>query len=638
MANYIVPSTSTTTRRYYKYKYWKYQEENWTQPVFTSMVADDGSYIVASGHGNNQQPWKAMDGIIPNKNNGDAEWASTDTLAGYWMVRFPYKIRVTGLVHYNMYSDTAKNKPIVGRFWADTQKTIPIGDQISTSTSSAAATTIANIPANGVITDTIYFEKISSKVYGGIGELVITAKKISSTVVESNSSDYDYRTIVEGSASSYDFYSDVTPRNDKCFTTKAKNYCKQLYWRHNKDGSNNGSEEGGTVAGIVLPLTSNTSCGVITSKDTSDTGSGYEFLDGNASTDWWDTKSDTSWWQWQLPVPIRITGIRIVSTCMTNSARFYTSSAKTTPIGDNIVITTTDSTSTTITGIPSSGIVTDCIYFEATKHPSDWRISYRELYLTYTVVNDTPTVPEDPEVTYPSDTYPIIPATKSNYNFTSIVKRPAFMGDATVHTYWKPVCNVTHPLYTINGYCSITYTGNEWANTERLIKSSLSSLECSCAGTSTYVEIDLGEVVQLGHISALCRTNNLSTAGNIRVEYLAGGGVFKPLGTSQNSFIEVDGSDISTYHKFYRLTVYGPVITRKLRIYGYTGDNGNTPSSSNKLQIIQGGLSFYDVKTVTSMVEALPTIGDYYFETDTVIGPSSYEYTEDVTTKYTAQH
>lgn len=118
---------------------------------------------------------------------------------------------------------------------------------------------------------------------------------------------------------------------------------------------------------------------VITTSNEYSTYNSWKAMDGiksgtNAATGWGVNKtSATQWWQLKLPYQIRITGIKVYHRYDTTPAnanvvgRFYTSSNMTTPIGDTLNDTSaTNWKEFTISGIPSSGIVTDTLYFRKT--------------------------------------------------------------------------------------------------------------------------------------------------------------------------------------------------------------------------------------------------------------------------------
>jgi hypothetical protein len=150
-----------------------YAMANWSQPVFTTYTASDGSTITAGNQeaGYGEYSWKAMDGIT----TGDNFWG-TNVTATWWQVTFPHKIAITRLIHYNRNGADYAN--ITGRYWTGPEMTNPIGAAF-TLAGSWATRTVYNNAATAIITDKIYFQKTGGGVYAGIGEVVLTAKKIS---------------------------------------------------------------------------------------------------------------------------------------------------------------------------------------------------------------------------------------------------------------------------------------------------------------------------------------------------------------------------------------------------------------------------------------------------------------------------
>lgn len=169
------------------YKYYKYTYENWTQPIATGQTTaiDGGNMVItATNQYSSSAPWLAMDGTTNNL------WVMNETAAGYWQLKLPYKIIVTGLTFYNI---SGRNKTNVARFYTDSSLSTPIGDQFSAVNSDFGQTVVSGIPAEGIETDTIYLK--TSSAYGtssGMSELKITAKRRTGSV-ESTSSDYDYK-------------------------------------------------------------------------------------------------------------------------------------------------------------------------------------------------------------------------------------------------------------------------------------------------------------------------------------------------------------------------------------------------------------------------------------------------------------
>jgi hypothetical protein len=157
-----------------------YATTAWTQPVFTAYTAADGSVISASSDdGDYSRAWRAMDG---NTSGGDGNfWCTGNSATGWWQVAFPYKITMTVLVHYNRNNATYAN--ITGRYWTSNAMTTPIGAAFTLATSWGTSTRY-NSTANPIITNIIYFQKTAGNGYSGIGEVVITARKLSYEVPE----------------------------------------------------------------------------------------------------------------------------------------------------------------------------------------------------------------------------------------------------------------------------------------------------------------------------------------------------------------------------------------------------------------------------------------------------------------------
>lgn len=138
-------------------------------------------------------------------------------------------------------------------------------------------------------------------------------------------------------------------------------------------------------------LTSNNSYGVVSASSVSaDTCAYYKALDGNTTGGsgdgtWWECARGvtTGWWKWELPVTLNITAIKFYARGYNNAnitARFYTSSDKTTPIGNQFSSNGTLWQSQNITGIPSDGIKTNCIYLDITA--GDSYVGVGEIQLT----------------------------------------------------------------------------------------------------------------------------------------------------------------------------------------------------------------------------------------------------------------
>ncbi|MDR3117602.1 MAG: hypothetical protein LBT98_03460 [Puniceicoccales bacterium] len=151
-----------------------YTTAPWSQPIFTGYTAGDGSVISAGNYQAtySEYPWKAMDGY----STGDGRFWGTTATTTWWKVVFPYKILLTGLVHYSRYNSTYA--AVQGRYWAEEAMQTPIGSAINGPSTSNWSTTVYDDSAHPIVTDRIYFQKTGGHENGGIGEVVITARKL----------------------------------------------------------------------------------------------------------------------------------------------------------------------------------------------------------------------------------------------------------------------------------------------------------------------------------------------------------------------------------------------------------------------------------------------------------------------------
>ena len=171
-------------------KYYKYQYSSWTQPTLTSEVTKvnegciscvskgeyaDGSTIEASHY--------VMDGIKSGTTLGTF-WSSKSN-PSYWRVTYPYLIKITAVKVYNRYQ-TVGAAAVTCNAYTDTKKSQRIGSEFVVPAGNWSSINIPDIPASGIITDTLYIETNGQ----GLGEIEITATKV--TVIESTSIDYDF--------------------------------------------------------------------------------------------------------------------------------------------------------------------------------------------------------------------------------------------------------------------------------------------------------------------------------------------------------------------------------------------------------------------------------------------------------------
>lgn len=333
--------------------YWKWAA--WTQPVFSgSNIASDGSETSGYGTYRGSAPYGAMDGVKSGGDVANTTWEANATSGHWWKVKFPYKIKITGLLHYNRYG-SGTTAIVTGRFYADDLMSIPIGDQFTSPRNPWSQTQVENIPAEGIVTDTIKFYKSGGDTHAGIGELDITATKL-----------------VEGSAEDYDFIEWST--TCRAFVERVPHYFKWNPWEQ-------------------PVLTSNTSYGVVTCSAESTTAGQKAFnasdgVKSGTAYSHWVSDASTGWWQWKLPVKLKITKIVFYNRYRDNlniTGRFYTDSSKTIPIGNSFSPAATSWAAVTVYD-NAEGIITDTIYFDKTAGSQYNGIG--ELEITATVLEE----------------------------------------------------------------------------------------------------------------------------------------------------------------------------------------------------------------------------------------------------------
>ena len=154
--------------------------EEWTQPIITANTTTTtaGNIVctASSQYSDAYGAWKALDGIL----SGSDAWASvTAETKGWWQVKFPYKLKITGLTFYSSHGTSNNYLSKDCQFFTSADMTTPIGNAFVGSTVAFTPTQITGIPAEGVITDTIYLNITSSNSSGiGMGGLQITAEKV----------------------------------------------------------------------------------------------------------------------------------------------------------------------------------------------------------------------------------------------------------------------------------------------------------------------------------------------------------------------------------------------------------------------------------------------------------------------------
>lgn len=168
---------------YRGFKYYKYQ--SWTQPALssnTTTVTEGNIVVSASSNYSGEDPWRALDG-----NNSGTSFAFNSVPTGWWQVKFPYKLRITGLT-FCQRENAGSYRTNTARFYTSSDKSTPIGNEFNPPATSYAQTVVSDIPSAGIITDTIYLDVTDGLTSAGMSELIITAQK----VIAGTSSSYDY--------------------------------------------------------------------------------------------------------------------------------------------------------------------------------------------------------------------------------------------------------------------------------------------------------------------------------------------------------------------------------------------------------------------------------------------------------------
>lgn len=146
----------------------------WTQPKLKTDT-DYGVVSASSFYNANNTPafpWGASDGLV----QGGMDWAPNNQTPAWWNWDLPQYIKIKGLTHYNK-NNQSSNTSITARFYTDRSLVTPIGDQIVTPNTNYFETVIQNIPAEGVKTKSLYFNKTAGgSGYSGMAEVVITAE------------------------------------------------------------------------------------------------------------------------------------------------------------------------------------------------------------------------------------------------------------------------------------------------------------------------------------------------------------------------------------------------------------------------------------------------------------------------------
>lgn len=219
-------------------------------------------------------------------------------------------------------------------------------------------------------------------------------------------------------------------------------------------------------------LTSNTSYGVVTGSSYSGSRYYYCISDGkipttnDASDNWGTNNTAIGWVNWTLEEEILIKGIKIYNRSHTTAvdytltgARFYTDSTKTTPIGEEFEILTSQGIYE-LTTIPEEGIKTNNIYFYKTGS-------------TYSGIGEL-------EITADK----VVQSTYKDWDFYETIRE--------VRKFYK---NVSDYTYTAT---------SGWSNVSNVFDGSADTY-ATCGTATDYIEIDFGKEV---YIDSFVATGN----------------------------------------------------------------------------------------------------------------------------------
>ena len=159
----------------------------WVQPNISANITsvEQGDIVItSSGATSGYDAWKAIDA------NSSDWWTHESTSNGWWQIKFPYKLLIKGLKFYQKGSTLGTKE---AQFYTSEDKLTPIGAQFIAPETANAEVVIEQIPAQGIITDTIYLDITSdynNKV--GMSNLVIEAEKYITTVTKNKNSHIFY--------------------------------------------------------------------------------------------------------------------------------------------------------------------------------------------------------------------------------------------------------------------------------------------------------------------------------------------------------------------------------------------------------------------------------------------------------------
>lgn len=244
-------------------------------------------------------------------------------------------------------------------------------------------------------------------------------------------------------------------------------------------------------------------------QNSSENNQPYNAMDGVKSgtsnnTYWGINESVTGFWQVKFPYKLKIKGItyynRYSSTVsqVVCEGRFYTSDAKTTPIGDAFTTSATNWQAVTISGIPSDGIETDTIYFDKTGGTANAGIGELDIVATLTTYHEVASTDNyDFTETY---TYAEEVKEGEDYDFSKVLLIPYVIVRPTTK-YYKNKVGTHYYKYLYGDEETFSPEGeisntDGWSNVANAFDNDASTY-ASCGTSTDYIDVVLGENIKV---------------------------------------------------------------------------------------------------------------------------------------------
>lgn len=347
-----------------------------TLDPYTDLVVptfvDNFTYGSLNASSSASSAYRMLDGVAYSEDEPENynSYISESAAPQWIMWTLPHDILVKHITFKNNYSATGERTK-TAQFFADEAMTIPLTEEFTAINEDGG---ISEFEVATIKTNTIYCylkEGYGDNGIVGVGEIIVKGRKRTSEV-----SDFDVN-----NWNKYEL--PVMTSNDSEVLSLTTNNPEPI-------------DKVQTIPWEQPVLTSNTSYGTVSCSSVSQYfNQPYTALDGSTTTRGWSPEnSTTAWWKWELPETINITALTYVGQYNGSGkaddvlcqGRFYTSSDKTTPIGDAInQDKEEDSVEIQVTGIPEEGISTNCIYFDKTGGGAYSGIG--ELIITATVIS-----------------------------------------------------------------------------------------------------------------------------------------------------------------------------------------------------------------------------------------------------------